>query len=165
MRQMTLTWSAVLISWLWRDTSGILMRQFLLFGQLLIIATGTVCVAIRNSCMPCLKVIQILRPNENIYSPLYKTFQWDLAKFNGCLEYSSNGCPPCFFLFSLLYFTWINTAVLIKFFMLQMQQFFEVGAYMRVALIWKLDVTKNCMKYGTIFFHIKLTELTSGPWH
>ena len=78
MLQMTLTWSAVLISWLWRDTSGILMRQFSLSGQLLIIATGTACVAIRNSFMRCLKVIQILRPKKNIYNPLDKTFQWDL---------------------------------------------------------------------------------------
>ena len=43
----------------------------------------------------------------------------------------------------------------------QMQQLFEGGAYLRMALIWKLDMTKNCINYGLIIFDVKLTELTS----
>ena len=38
---------------------------------------------------------------------------------------------------------------------------FEGSAYLRAALIWRLDAAKNCRKNGIVIFRIKVTELTS----
>ena len=38
-----------------------------------------------------------------------------------------------------------------------LQSLFKCGTYLRAALIWKLHMAKNCIKYGVIIFCIKLT--------
>ena len=42
-----------------------------------------------------------------------------------------------------------------------MLRLFEGSAYLRAALIWRLDAGKNCINHGSIIFRIKVTELTS----
>ena len=42
-----------------------------------------------------------------------------------------------------------------------MLRLFEGSAYLRAALIWRLDAAKNCINFGSIIFRIKVTELTS----
>ena len=42
-----------------------------------------------------------------------------------------------------------------------MLRLFDGSAYLRAALIWRLDAAKNCINYVTIIFRIKGAELTS----
>ena len=55
----------------------------------------------------------------------------------------------------------VSAAVLIKSFTSQMLRLFEGSAYLRAALIWRLDAANNCFNYVTIIFRIKGAELTS----